>query len=960
MKVITYLEQALESIVYEGLGEWCLPDLEKYSLDKKLFSYQVEAIKNAIKVLNAFYDDPATGKETLYNLCVGEGMKPHLFDVKESDGKNENPKFNRLTNNNSFALSHYNGESIISEKEFFNRTCFWMATASGKTLLIIKMIEILDALQRKKLIPPKEIMVLFPSEKIQEQFAEAVNEYNKGKYRIINLISLKDFDEVHRQLDILDEIKVYSYRSDLFSDVDKTKKIDTVTYDNNGDWYIFMDEAHKGDKEDSLRQDYITIMSRNGFLFNFSATFTDNLDFATTCYNFNLERFIESGYGKNVYLSESKYTFKKKTDDLLEKDKQLQVLKSLITYAIVKKSKKPGYYHNPLMITLVNEVNTRDSDTDLFFAEIAKIATGKINDAIFETAKSEMIAELNENSGFQFGSEQLFLGDGLIEKSINEITVNDLLLLVFNSYSFGKIEVLEGEKGKEFALKLATSDKPFALFRIGDASQYIKEKLNDNYMIIKSYDEKHYFDDLNTESGNVFNILIGSRMFYEGWDSNRPNVMNFINIGTGDAKKFVLQSLGRGVRIEPTANNRKRLKANDSNKEQLLETLFVFATNRNAVETILETMDTQRTNEKSIELRQGKRPFDLLIPYYKDKKRNEVIAKFNISESAYENLKKYVNSYSDELLYILTDIRKEDLGRIRKAMEDYKTLFKFNDSFNYTDMKSLFNRIIVHLSVNDKCVAGIAELGNEIIHFKHIKIAKDKWIADEKELMDFIESDISGSGEDISELAGLLASKKISYKEFEKRVKAAKPETTKIINGVKLIKLSEHYYLPLVLSNSSKLDYIKHIIDVDSEIQFVNNLVGFIDQNGSFDGEWMFSKIDQTIDDRSIAMPYFSTKDNKFHDFYPDFIFWQKKGDDYRITFVDPKGTEHASYLSKVDYFEELFMEGGKAKVFNYKTYKVTFSLKLAYNGEGTIPKKYKCYWFDYENEESYKELLFW
>jgi type III restriction enzyme len=26
---------------------------------------------------------------------------------------------------------------------------------------------------------------------------------------------------------------------------------------------------------------------------------------------------------------------------------------------------------------------------------------------------------------------------------------------------------------------------------------------------------------------------MGSRSFYEGWDSNRPNVANFINIGVG-------------------------------------------------------------------------------------------------------------------------------------------------------------------------------------------------------------------------------------------------------------------------------------------------------------------------------------------------------------------------------------------------------------------------------------------
>ena len=50
---------------------------------------------------------------------------------------------------------------------------------------------------------------------------------------------------------------------------------------------------------------------------------------------------------------------------------------------------------------------------------------------------------------------------------------------------------------------------------------------------------------------------MGSRSFYEGWDSNRPNIINFINIGGRDAKKYVLQAIGRGVRIEPYKGKRK-------------------------------------------------------------------------------------------------------------------------------------------------------------------------------------------------------------------------------------------------------------------------------------------------------------------------------------------------------------------------------------------------------------------
>lgn len=45
----------------------------------------------------------------------------------------------------------------------------------------------------------------------------------------------------------------------------------------------------RGETGSSLIQDYISVMSRKGFLFNFSATFTDEIDYATTTYNFNLE-----------------------------------------------------------------------------------------------------------------------------------------------------------------------------------------------------------------------------------------------------------------------------------------------------------------------------------------------------------------------------------------------------------------------------------------------------------------------------------------------------------------------------------------------------------------------------------------------------------------------------------------------------------------------------------------------
>ena len=104
--------------------------------------------------------------------------------------------------------------------------------------------------------------------------------------------------------------------------------------------------------------------------------------------------------------------------------------------------------------------------------------------------------------------------------------------------------------------KLRSSEKPFALIKISDISKWIREEL-EGYDIIETFDNESYFKKINRDDSDI-NILMGSRTFYEGWDSNRPNIILYINIGVGSqAKKFVLQSVGRGVRIEPIKNERK-------------------------------------------------------------------------------------------------------------------------------------------------------------------------------------------------------------------------------------------------------------------------------------------------------------------------------------------------------------------------------------------------------------------
>lgn len=927
----TYIETLVEDISYDSLGDWKLPNLSDFSYGKTLFPYQAEALKNLAKTLMIYFTNP-NGKEFLYSSCVSLGMDQDSFNIlkyqRPIDKKN-----GFIDKRYSLFLNYFNSsDEYIDGFHLFNRMAFWMATGSGKSIVLIKAIEYLYYLQKNSLIPEKDIMLLLPRADLISQFKREVNEYNLYKDLPIELVNLKDYEKDKNTLTLLKGIKVYYYRSDLVRDERKENILDYTDYDNGGNWYIFLDEAHRGETGSSNMQDYVSILSRNGFLFNFSATFTDAIDYATTAYNFNLEKFINAGYGKKIYLSNSYFDFRNDNDDFSEGEKQRQVLKSFLTMAMIKKSTKRGFYHSPLLMTLVNSINTDESDLLIFFKKMEGIATGQIDNGLFADAKEGLIRDF-ENNAYMIGSGELKFDVGLIES----LSLRDILETIFNANTNGKIEILEGEEGRELALKLQTSDIPFGLIKIGDAAKFQREKLGTNYTFISGYDNRSYFKNLNND--NRINILLGSRSFYEGWDSNRPNVINFINIGGRDAKKYVLQAIGRGVRIEPRPGERKRLLNNDTNKNPLLETLFVYATDKNGVKSILDTLDEQKyTDEYQVSLFVSEqKPFELLIPKYKNADRRDEIAYYYVSEDNKKKFIDYFNGIDENLLLLKTGMEKETYNFLKNKLEN-DGILRIDNSKHHDDYNVLLNNLINHLAFKNKVVGRIQELDDEIIHFKHIKVLnlsseKIKLLEEQvKRVRDFKPANI-----DV--LYNEYKSGKIRENEFKERINA-KPQET--FDGLKIIKLAQHYYLPLIYSEVEKVKYIKHIIKVASEVTFIKSLSKYI-ENNTIKHEWMFSKIDESKD--RVYIPLYLRKENRYSRFFPDFIFWLKKGNEYKIIFVDPKGSAHVDYINKIKEFERIFFDNGIPKVYKYNNYDITFDLKMITDDINAIPSDYNKYW---------------
>jgi superfamily II DNA or RNA helicase len=980
------LEPIVEEIKFEDLpSPWSLLDTKSFSNSKSLWNFQEDAVKNAIKCLYLFFKTDNADKSKFYQRYILNGLDKDLE-------KNVSIKVSKLKRKVADIIQQYFPleDDVIKFENFINRQAFWMATGSGKTLVIVKLIEILKRLIDYGEIPKKDILFLTHREDLIAQFKKHVDEFNELSVERglrINLRELTEYEAVKREslVPFLNEIIVFYYRSNLVSDEQKEKIIDFRNYENGGNWYIILDEAHKGDKEESKRQMLYSIMARNGFLFNFSATFVDNRDIITTVFNFNLERFVSEGYGKHIHILKQEIRAFKEKEDYNRREKKKIVLKSLLLLTYIKKFYKKileiadNVYHEPLMLTLVNTVNLsevkeEEPDLKLFFNELESIGKGEVDENLLQESIKELLEEFSENPLFVYEKIPVTIDKNILKS----ITLKSILNTVYNSNSFGGIEALTiPEKRQEVIFKLKTSDKPFALIKIGDALKWIKENLK-GYEVNESYEDKSIFERI--EEREEISILMGSRAFYEGWDSNRPNLILFINIGTGtEAKKFVIQSIGRGVRIEPIKNKRKRLKdlynRNEDNglfsnlihlviKEghpnyyyisniiQPVETLFVFGTNRNALNEVINTLRVEKELECTLDLvvNENVQSYTLLIPVYKESKKlylEREPQKFPISEVNLKILNEYFNSIDDRILIVSHDMTPELLQHIKNSFKIRDKYYRLSTNGGLP-AKVVISKIISHFNLNLQDLDRFKRLEDEIIHFKKIRVFFEK-PEEQKELENKIGKVTKYPEKQKEEEKLKTKYGKVSPEEYGKlheeiSKKYSKEETYK---DLKIKYVAEHYYIPLILSTKEKIDYIKHIIKTKSEVDFINKLETFLKNNGDkLDVEWwMFSKIDEYLDE--VFIPYYDPESNMIRRFKPDFIFWFKKGNNYRIVFVDPKGVKHTEFEHKVDGFERIFGNIDTPKVFEFEDFKITASLCLFTEDKNILSEGYRRYWFD-------------
>lgn len=946
-----------EREILEIPADWRYCELKKFGLDWELFPYQQKAIENITGLLYLLYHEWKNkvierNKQDIVRLYRNNGLDQELENNLAITEESGNFKF--LTN-------FFPADTRIPFETFINRAAFWMATGSGKTLVMVKLLAVLGDLIDKKLIPQKDILILAPKDEILNQIKEHVDKFNKGSEITINLKNLKEYERVKNQQSIFNknEITVFYYRADNISGKDmiaKKKDGQRLNYEsifNDGNWYLILDEAHKGEKETSLRQQYFMALTKNGFLFNFSATFTDDLDIATTVFDYKLDTFLKDGYGKKIYVADSNFQHFNRRDDVdfSDNDKKNIIAQSLMVFTLAKvhfhklRVINKNLYHAPLLITLANSVNTEEADLKIFYKLLAEISIGRFD---FERAKNNLIAKLEENKKYLFGLGEI---DLYLIAELRELKEKDFREAVFNTKGRGNIEVVKFRDNQgELAFKLVNSDKYFMLIRASDIVQWENNALS-GYEIGKVIEES-FFDDINKK--NDINILLGSRVFTEGWDSNRPNIINFINIGISDeAKKYVLQSIGRGIRIEPVPNQRKRFDSldsalfSDSDREkilksnQILESLFIFATNKEVVKNILEGLEKQSNLEwiklNGIKKNEAIREKDLpmFIPIFESSELNE--KPFWIGTNEFAEVSALIKKTGPKVLLLKNNLRLRTYKKVineknfvvgeRRRKRTPENILFVADSY--------FNEPIKKLSE-------IKILEGEISHYQEVKtnIGKEEAEKLERDILKIIEPRTSKE-----EIKKRFENKKISLDEFTKQIEelATRDNFEILDNYLEYKVLEEHYYTPILFKQDS--EHFQHIIKEKSEIDFLDALKNYLaqDENNLKKLDWWyFSKIDQAID--KIGIPYFDSEVGEYRTFFPDFIFWLKKGDKYCLKFIDPHGVQFiGNSAEKIDGFNDFVTDLVKLKNKNIATAEMYF-----YNEEDVphgVDEFYRKYW---------------
>lgn len=462
--------------------------------------------------------------------------------------------------------------SPFEERDLY-KIAFWMATGSGKTLIMhINYYQF----QKYKLFQPDNILLITPNEGLSRQHYEELEKsgiparlYSEGlrggKENEVLVIEMTKFVEEKKGSGVSLPVETFEGRN-----------------------LVFVDEGHKGKR--SEEQKWAKLRNRlaeEGFVFEYSATFGQILEernrevleeyAKSILYDYSYKYFYLDRYGKDFSVLNIKSIRRLSDKDFQETmfvANLLSFYQQLLTF---EKNKELAREHNlekPLWIFVGTTVTGKEEESDV--VQIVDFFRKTLNEEnwLREKAGKILNGEYKDENGVDIFKDKFpYLKNGL--------DWVDLYRRVFGGKGRLGVYELKNSLG-ELGLKAGEGDY-FGVVNIGDVFSFKKQLALKGISAEQDVISSSLFDRIKSDDSPI-NILIGSKKFIEGWDTWRVSSMGLLNIGKGQGPQ-IIQLFGRGVRLKGKEMSLKR--SEDSEESRILETLNIYSIRADYLERFL-------------------------------------------------------------------------------------------------------------------------------------------------------------------------------------------------------------------------------------------------------------------------------------------------------------------------------------------------------------------------------------
>ncbi|MDI6787227.1 MAG: DEAD/DEAH box helicase family protein [Planctomycetota bacterium] len=787
------------------------------------------------------------------------------------------------------------------------KLAFWMATGSGKTLIMhINYWQFLKYKQEKL----DNIILITPNEGMSNQHYREMQ-----KSGVPCRLYTGDTGSLSLYQDEVLIIDLYKIK---LPEEKKGKRVTVETEYFAGKNLVLIDEGHKGQTSEEQKWKITREeIGKDGFIFEYSATFGQVIGpFDTELLNeyskaiifdYSYKYFYNDGYGKDFYVYNlSERSFQEKSRDLILTANLLSFYEQILLYESNKESLREYNIEKPLWAFIGSKVSGAGINSDILkVVEFLK--------SIIDNKKL-----LKENIDKILGGKSGLIdpqGDDIFKNRFERIRQNgfrieDIYQRIFNATSgvlaIYELKSVEGELG----LKIGEGEY-FGCINIGDVSSF-KKLLTEKEIEVKPDNiSQSLFNKVNDFDSNV-NILIGAKKFIEGWDSWRVCSMALINMGKGEGPQ-IIQLFGRGVRLKGRNLSLKRSEEKKFGVKSL-ETLNIFGLNADYINRFLDAIGKEEVEYEEIQLDlrfvdekkwerlyvlNTPKDFDFSREFLKLEKDDDILNKIRVDirpkvglahglEVTTADAEENPVSLEDKYLELLNwdDIYLETLnykvsreyGNLGINRDNLPDIVKSNCYGLYALPEQVIPEEFADLSRLQEIV--IIILKNYLDRFYNFKLRKSEsrelkpvYLVKDHENLSYVRE-----GGTIK----IPKKEKDEIKKIRQLLKEGEKLYKEDIEEIPTIHFDRHLYTPLVAYGKEK-DYPTVPPRLNKgETKFIKMLREYLKTNkDTFKDEKIL--LLRNISRRGVG--FFQTSG-----YYPDFIMWRKKKDKQRIIFIDPKG----------------------------------------------------------------------